>query len=71
MTIVIILVQKGKRGLENSSNLMKAKHVEGSGAGTETKIYHYGHSSLGQLKLTVTEYIERAKPLQNSYCANS
>lgn len=50
---------------------MKAKHVEGSGAGTETKIYHYGHSSLGQLKLTVTEYIERAKPLQNSYCAIS
>lgn len=41
---------------------MKAKHVEGSGAGTE-KIYNYGPGSLGHLKLTVTEYIERAKPL--------
>ena len=46
---------------------MKAKHVGGSGAGTGTKIYSYGHSSLGHLKLTVTEYVERAKPLQNSY----
>lgn len=46
---------------------MKAKPIEGSGAGTETKIYHYGHSSPGHLKLTVTEYIERAKPLQNGY----
>ena len=67
MTIIIILVQRGKRGLENSSNLMKAKPIEGSGAGTETKIYHYDHSSPGHLKLTVTEYIERAKPLQNGY----